>query len=75
MTPREQQIYDALIATFPSAEIQITDTAGDQDHFRIAIQHPDFTGLSRIAQQRAVFNALGPLGQEIHAIEYQIKGE
>lgn len=39
-----------------------------ETHFHIALQSPDFAGLSRIAQHRAVHAALGDLVPRIHAL-------
>jgi len=52
-------IEAALLAALPGATVEITDLAGDGDHYAAVVTAPQFTGLSRVAQQRLVYNALG----------------
>ncbi|MEM7491575.1 MAG: BolA family transcriptional regulator [Pseudomonadota bacterium] len=64
---------EALIRDgFPEAKITITDLAGDGNHYAAEVIDASFAGLSRVAQQRAVYAALkgkmdGPSG-ELHAL-------
>jgi len=61
----EQLLRDA----FPDAEIEITDLAGDGDHYRARIVTPAFSGLSRVRQHQLVYAALkGRMGGELHAL-------
>ena len=62
---------EALIReSFPHARITITDLAGDGDHYAAVVTAPQFTGLSRVAQQRLVYNALGGrMGGALHALK------
>jgi BolA protein len=39
-----------------------------ETHFHVALESPDFTGLSRLARHRAVHGALGDLIPRIHAL-------
>lgn len=61
----------ALIrAAIPDAEVEITDLAGDGDHYAARVVAPSFAGLSRVAQTRAVYAALGGrMGGELHALQ------
>ena len=62
----EALIRDAI----PDAEVEITDLAGDGDHYSACVTSETFRGLSRIAQQRAVYAALGErMGGELHALQ------
>jgi len=62
----EALIRDAI----PDAEVEITDLAGDGDHYSARVTSETFRGLSRIAQQRAVYAALGErMGGELHALQ------
>jgi stress-induced morphogen len=61
---------EALIReSFPDAEIEIQDLAGDGDHYRAIIRSEAFAGKSRVAQHQAVYAALkGRMGGELHAL-------
>ena len=59
----------ALREGFPDAEIQVTDLAGDGDHYRARIVSPTFKGLPRVRQHQLVYAALkGRVGGELHAL-------
>lgn len=62
---------EALIkAGIPDAEVNITDLAGDGDHYSAHVVAESFRSLSRIARQRAVYAALGGrMGGELHALQ------
>jgi stress-induced morphogen len=54
----------------PDAEVEITDLAGDGDHYAARVVAPSFAGMSRVAQTRAVYAALGGrMGGELHALQ------
>jgi stress-induced morphogen len=61
----------ALIrAAIPDAEVEITDLAGDGDHYAARVVSKSFAGMSRVAQTRAVYAALGGrMGGELHALQ------
>ena len=61
----------ALIrAATPDAEVEITDLAGDGDHYAARVVAKSFAGMSRVAQTRAVYAALGGrMGGELHALQ------
>jgi len=50
----EQLIRDG----FPTANITITDLAGDGKHYAAEVIAEEFRGLNRVQQQRAVYAAL-----------------
>ena len=61
----------AMIRTaIPDAIIDITDLAGDDNHFAAKVTSATFSGLSRVRQHQAVYAALGGrMGGELHALQ------
>ena len=61
----------ALIrAAISDAEVEITDLAGDGDHYAARVTAASFAGMPRVKQQRAVYAALGDrMGGELHALQ------
>ena len=54
----------------PDAEVEITDLAGDGDHYAARVVSPAFAGLSRVKQHQAVYAALGGrMGGVLHALQ------
>ena len=52
------------------AEVEITDLAGDGDHYAATVTAPTFAGLSRVKQHQLVYDALGGrMGGELHALQ------
>jgi stress-induced morphogen len=62
---------EALIrAGIPDAQVEITDLAGDGDHYSARVVSESFRGQSRIVQQRRVYDALGGrMGGVLHALQ------
>lgn len=62
---------EALIhAAIPDATVEITDLAGDGDHYAARVTAESFRGMSRLAQQRTVYAALGDrMGGVLHALQ------
>lgn len=59
-----------IVAAIPDARVEITDLAGDGDHYAARVVAESFRGTSRIAQQRAVYAALGDnMGGVLHALQ------
>jgi stress-induced morphogen len=59
----------ALKEGFPDAQIEVTDLAGDGDHYRARIVSAAFKGLPRVRQHQLVYAALkGRMGGELHAL-------
>lgn len=69
--PMPAEEIEALIrAAIPDAAVEITDLAGDGDHYAARVTSESFRGMSRIAQQRAVYAALGHrMGGVLHALQ------
>ncbi|MBM3928146.1 BolA family transcriptional regulator [uncultured Sphingomonas sp.] len=54
----------------PDATVEITDLAGDGDHYAARVTAESFRGKSRLQQQRAVYAALGErMGGVLHALQ------
>ncbi|MBB3588205.1 stress-induced morphogen [Sphingomonas sp. PvP018] len=59
-------IRDAI----PDAEVEITDLAGDGDHYAARVTSASFAGLSRVKQHKSVYDALGGrMGGVLHALQ------
>ena len=68
-TPEELQAR--IEAGIPGAQAKVS---GDGHHFDAVVVAPAFTGLSRIAQHRLVYDVFGDeLGGRIHALSIQTK--
>ena len=64
------EIADMIRAAIPDAQVEITDLAGDGDHYAAKVEAESFGGMSRVAQQRAVYAALGGrMGGVLHALQ------
>jgi stress-induced morphogen len=54
----------------PDAHVEITDLAGDGDHYAARVVSESFRGMSRVGRQRRVYEALGGrMGGELHALQ------
>ena len=61
----ERLIRDA----FPDARIEISDLAGDGDHYSATVVSDAFRGKNRVQQHQMVYAALkGRMGGELHAL-------
>ena len=70
MGMREDDLRAMIVAAFPDAEVAITDLAGDNDHYAAHVVSAAFDGMSRVAQHKAVYAALGGrMGGELHALQ------
>ena len=64
------QIADLIRAALPDAEVEITALANDGDHYTARVVSSAFAGMSRVAQHKLVYNALGGrMGGELHALQ------
>lgn len=62
----ERLISEAL----PGARIELTDLAGDDDHWAAKVTAPQFSGKSRVQQHKLVYDALGGrMGGALHALQ------
>lgn len=70
MAMAAEDIEALILAGIPDAQVRITDLAGDGDHYAAHVVSESFRGMSRLAQQRAVYAALGErMGNELHALQ------
>ncbi|MBP8232385.1 BolA family protein [Rhizorhabdus sp.] len=69
--PMAASEIEAMIkAALPDAQVEITDLAGDGDHYSAKVVSESFRGLTRINQQRLVYDALGGrMGGVLHALQ------
>lgn len=77
MAMRAHEIEELIRASFPAAQITITDLAGDGNHYAAEVIDESFRGQNRVQQQRAVYAALkgkmdGSAG-ELHALALTTK--
>jgi stress-induced morphogen len=64
------EIEALIVAGIPDAAVEITDLAGDGNHYAAKVTAESFTGQSRIARTKAVYAALGGrMGGELHALQ------
>nr|WP_176141491.1 BolA family transcriptional regulator [Sphingopyxis flava] len=70
MAMREEELRAMIAAAFPDATVTITDLAGDGDHYAAHVVSAAFRGMTRVAQHKAVYAALGGrMGGELHALQ------
>lgn len=63
-------IESLIVAAFPDAVVEITDLAGDGDHYAAKVTSAAFATMSRLERTRAVYAALGGrMGGELHALQ------
>lgn len=66
------EIEKLIKAAFPDADIEITDLAGDNDHFAAMVTSSAFKGKTRVQQHQMVYEALGGrMGGVLHALSLQ----
>jgi stress-induced morphogen len=64
------EITDMITAALPGAEVEMTDLAGDNDHWAAKVTAPQFVGKNRVQQHKMVYEALGGrMGGVLHALQ------
>lgn len=64
------EIENMIISALPGAVVEMTDLAGDNDHWAAKVIAPQFVGKSRIQQHKLVYDALGGrMGGALHALQ------
>ena len=59
-----------IVAAIPGASVEITDLAGDGDHYAAKVVSAAFAGMPRVRQHQMVYNALGGrMGGVLHALQ------
>lgn len=65
-----EDIESMIREAIPDAVVEITDLAGDGDHYAARVISESFRGVSRVKQHQAVYAALkGRMGGELHALQ------
>ncbi|NQW13860.1 MAG: BolA family transcriptional regulator [Rhodobacter sp.] len=77
MAIQAAEIESLIKASFPDAQVTITDLAGDGNHYAAEVIAEEFKGMNRVQQQRAVYASLkgkmdGAHG-ELHALALTTK--
>jgi len=77
MAMQADEIKALIQEAFPTAEITITDLAGDGNHYAAEVVAEEFAGKNRVQQQRMVYASLkgkmdGSHG-ELHALALTTK--
>jgi stress-induced morphogen len=64
------EIEELIRSGIPDADVQITDLAGDGDHYAAHVVSESFRGQPRVKQHQAVYAALGGrMGGVLHALQ------
>ncbi len=72
MAMAANEIEAMILAAMPDAAVEITDLAGDGNHYSARVISPSFVGMSRVRQHQAVYAALqGKMGNELHALQLE----
>ncbi|MFN7155404.1 MAG: BolA family protein [Acidovorax sp.] len=85
MTPLAQQMQQTLIARLSMSHVEVIDESaahaghvgangtGFGTHFRVRISSPLFTGRTRVAKHRLVYDALQEfIDQGVHALAIEV---
>jgi stress-induced morphogen len=65
-----EEIERLIRQSIPDAAVEITDLAGDGDHYSARIVSESFRGQSRVKQHQRVYEALGGrMGGVLHALQ------
>ncbi len=69
MAMEMDEIHRLIKQALPDAVIEITDLAGDGDHYKARVVSTAFKGKSRVQQHQMVYRALeGNMGGALHAL-------
>ena len=70
MPMQAEEIETMIRQAIPDATVEITDLAGDGDHYSARVVSESFRGLPRVRQHQRVYAALdGRMGGELHALQ------
>ncbi len=65
-----EEIEELIRAGIPDARVEITDLAGDGDHYAARVVSESFRGMPRVRQHQRVYDALGGrMGGVLHALQ------
>ena len=66
------EIETMIRAALPDAQVEVSDLAGDGDHYAATVVSEAFRGRSRVQQHQMVYAALrGNMGGALHALALQ----
>jgi stress-induced morphogen len=64
------EIEAMITAALPGAVVEMTDLAGDNNHWAARVTAPQFAGKTRVQQHKLVYDALGGrMGGVLHALQ------
>ena len=64
------EIEELIRRGIPDARVEITDLAGDGDHYAARVVAESFRGMPRVRQHQRVYEALGGrMGGALHALQ------
>ncbi len=70
MPMKGEDIITAIKAELPGAVVELTDLAGDDNHWSARVTAPQFAGKTRVQQHKMVYAAFGEkMGGELHALQ------
>ena len=70
MAMAADEIETLIQAAIPDARVEITDLAGDGDHYAARVVSESFRGMPRVRQHQRVYEALGGrMGGALHALQ------
>lgn len=70
MAMAAEEIEALIREGIPDARVEITDLAGDGDHYAARVVAESFRGMPRVRQHQRVYEALGGrMGGALHALQ------
>ena len=70
MAMAAEEIEAMIRGAIPDAQVEITDLAGDGDHYAARVVSESFRGEPRVRQHQRVYAALGGrMGGVLHALQ------
>lgn len=64
------EIERMICAALPGAVVELTDLAGDDNHWAARVTAAQFANISRVQQHKLVYDALGGrMGGVLHALQ------
>ena len=74
MAMMAREIEKMIRSALPDATVEITDIAGDGDHYSAVVTSAAFHGKSRVQQHQMVYDALQQrVGSQLHALALQTR--
>ncbi len=70
MAMQADQIVELIKTAIPDAKVELEALVDDGDHYRALVTSAAFAGMTRVAQHKMVYEALGGrMGGELHALQ------